>query len=348
MSTSELILKTEGLSIGYQGRKLVRKVAKDLELELRPGRFVCLLGPNGTGKSTLIRTLGGLHPSIAGQVLLNDTPIQAMEPRDRAKLVSLVLTEMLPGGIFTVYSMVALGRHPHTRWNGSLTKKDHEKISWAIQAAKADSLRDRKVGELSDGERQKVLIARALAQETPIMLLDEPTAFLDITRRIELMHTLRGLAHQHSMSILLSSHDLDLALQCADELWLLSEEGNIIKGSPENLALTGQLSDLFGSEALDWDAYQGTFRVHQQPCLHARLEGQGPEQLWTQRTLLRLGYGLDDAEPASMEIRIVNGQGASRWVVTFNQEEIIFRSLDLFTLWLESRSNHTTTEGSNL
>ncbi len=340
MNKKELILKTQGLSIGYKDAKRKRTVAKDLELELTPGRFVCLLGPNGTGKSTLIRTLGGLQTSLEGQVLLKDTSIHDIEPRERAKLISLVLTDMLPVGIFSVYSLVALGRHPHTRWNGSLTDQDHEKINWAIQAANADSLRDRQIGELSDGERQKILIARALAQESPIMLLDEPTAFLDIVRRIELMHTLRKLAHKHSMSILLSSHDLELALQCADELWLLSDEGKITKGTPEELALTGKLNELFGSDELDWDSNQGSFRVHQKPCLFARLNGDGPEYLWTQRTLNRLGYGINEKEPASFEIQISKGHGHTKWMVSHPQKELVFESLDQFTVWLESQRNH--------
>lgn len=344
MSSAEVILKTKGLSIGYKASALERTVAKDLNLELKPGRFVCLLGPNGTGKSTLIRTLGGLQPSLVGKVLLKNRSIQEVEPRERAKLVSLVLTDMLPIGIFSVYSLVALGRHPHTRWNGSLSSTDHEKIDWAIKAANAESLRDRQVGELSDGERQKVLIARALAQESPIMLLDEPTAFLDIGRRIELMHTLRKLTHQHGMSILLSSHDLELALQSADELWLLSADGKVTTDSPENLALSGKLNEHFGSEELAWDSAKGSFRVQQEPCLYARLSGEGPEYLWTQRMLNRLGYGLNEAEPANLKVQIEKGPEGSKWIVCLNEEKTVFDSLARFTIWLEKQSNPPITE----
>ncbi|MDA0347796.1 MAG: ABC transporter ATP-binding protein [Verrucomicrobia bacterium] len=338
MNSKEVTLEAKGLTIGYAAKRQNRLIADKLYLKLKPGRFVCLLGPNGTGKSTLIRTLGGLQPSLAGKVLLNNTPIEDLEPRDRAKMVSLVLTDMLPVGIFSVFSFVALGRHPHTRWNGSLTEIDHEKIDWSIKAAKADSLTERHVGELSDGERQKVLMARALAQGSPIMLLDEPTAFLDIVRRIELIHTLRNLAHQESMSILLSSHDLELALQCADELWLLSEDGSISTGSPEHLALTGKLNELFGSEALDWDSSQGSFQARQKPCLHARLSGEGPEYLWTQRALKRLGYGLSETEPAYLEIKISTHPSTNKWTVTFGKDEVLFESLESFTNWLERKS----------
>ncbi|MCB1121096.1 MAG: ABC transporter ATP-binding protein [Verrucomicrobiae bacterium] len=335
------LLETRRLSIGYfDRRKQNRIVAKSIQLDLKRGRFVCLLGPNGTGKSTLIRTLGGLQPPLAGAVELEGKALESFAPGDRARKISLVLTDIQPMGIFSVYSMVALGRHPHTRWTGSLTREDHLKIQWAITAAKADSLASRHISELSDGERQKVMIARALAQESPIMLLDEPTAFLDIVRRIELMHTLRDLTHRQSIATLLSTHDLELAMQCADELWLLSESGRITKGTPESLALNGQLGEVFGSDELDWDAHTGSFSFRQASCLNVKLTGEGPPCLWTRRMLRRLGYGEagESETKAIMKITIDHNDNQPVWRVSCNEGQERFDSLDNFTNWLEGFS----------
>ena len=336
MTADQPILKSVDLSIGYRDRKTQdREVARNLNLKLHRGRFVCLLGPNGTGKSTLIRTLGGLQANLDGEIYLQGNAMASLTPQSRAKQISLVLTGNLPMGIFSVYSMVALGRHPHTRWNGSLTNNDQVKIDWAIRTVKAESLTERHLGELSDGERQKVMIARALAQEALVMLLDEPTAFLDVVRRMELMHTLRDLAHEQNLAILLSTHDLELALQNSDELWLLSEDGHIITGAPEALALSGKLGGIFESQEMKWDSDHGSFRMKREPCLSASLTGNGPELLWTRRAMSRLGYGISDSESASLSIHITKMGSETQWKVTTERGIDSFNSLEHFTSWLE-------------
>jgi iron complex transport system ATP-binding protein len=331
------ILETVGLSIGYKSRKGGNSlVAKGINLSLTRGKFICLLGPNGAGKSTLIRTLAGIQPTLKGEVRLAGSPIDKIAPRTRAQTISLVLTQAMPPGIFSAYSMVALGRHPHTNWNGHLTSEDREKIDWAINEVKAEKLAPRQFSELSDGEKQKVMVARALAQEAPVMLLDEPTAYLDILRRVELMRTLRNLAHKKQMAILQSTHDLDLALRSADELWLFSESGNITKGTPENLALNGSMAEVFGSTELDWDTDQGTFNIHEEPCEFVKLAGNGPELLWTTRTLGRLGYGVaTEGHDTSFSI-VINKTGSSVvWKVSRENNQTNFDSLETLTQWIE-------------
>lgn len=336
MTTTSPILRSDGLAIGYTDRKSgTNRLANGLNLDLYRRRFVCLLGPNGTGKSTLIRTLAGLQEKLAGNVYLNGEALETLSPRNRARTISLVLTDLMPVGIFSVYSLVALGRHPHTRWNGILTGTDHQKVEWAIKAAGAGTLKHRNVTELSDGERQKVMIARALAQEAPVLLLDEPTAYLDLVRRIELMHTLRDLSHTQEMAILQSTHDLDMAMQCADELWLLSEDGKMTTGTPEALALNGALEVLFSSRELKWDSRHGSFQIHQEPCAWAHLVGNGPELLWTKRMLRRLGYGLSaDKGAASITITVDGHKSAARWTVA--SENKSFTSIAELTLWIET------------
>lgn len=310
-------LDAVGLCVGYPVKGgLDRRVAKNLNLKLVPGEFVCLLGPNGVGKSTLIRTLAGLQKPLSGSIRIAGTEVAEMSPKDKARAVSVVLTDSLPHGMFDAYSVVALGRHPHTGWNGALRELDRARINWALGAVGAESLAGRQVSELSDGERQKVMIARALAQETSLILLDEPTAFLDLPRRVELMRTLRDLARREGLSILLSTHDLDLALRSADKLWLLSEGGELKTGMPEELALEGCIARTFASSEVDWDNEQGAFRMHRHFCAAVVLEGDGAEAVWTKRALTRIGYEVLDAGGVSkLRIRIAQSEGKPVWEI---------------------------------
>ncbi len=302
---ASLKMSAQDLCIGYRHGDEITEVAKDLSLELPAGEFVCLLGPNGVGKSTLIRTLAGMQAPLSGELCIGTTALQSIAPRRRARAISVVLTETLPAGMMDAYALVSLGRHPYSGWFGGLNKEDHARIEWALEAVGATPLANRQVAELSDGERQKVSIARALAQESRVMLLDEPTAFLDLPRRVELMTILRDLAHRENLALLLSTHDLDLALHFADRLWLMTPEGRLAQGAPEALALNGDLAGAFASERLDWDAASGHFRTHPTPCLDVHLQGDGIELVWTKRALERLGFGLtDDAQAAAFALRI--------------------------------------------
>ena len=288
------LLSAKTLSIGYHEQDGPVAIAEQLDLSLWAGEFVCLLGPNGIGKSTLIRTFAGMQPPLSGEMNLSAKPYASISPRERARLISVVLTESFTAGMMDAYTFVSLGRHPYSGWFGGLDKKDQICIERAFDAVGATPLMQRQVAELSDGERQKVSIARALAQETRVMLLDEPTAFLDLPRRVELMTLLRDLAHREKMALLLSTHDLDLALRFADRLWVISTEGRLIQGYPEAIAMNGDLAKIFKSEKLDWDAAMGNFRTHPTPCLYVHIEGEGIEAVWTRRALERFGFGIAD------------------------------------------------------
>lgn len=334
-------LIARSLGIGYARRADVRTVAADLNLTLRAGEFVCLLGPNGVGKSTLIRTLAGMQPALAGQIEVAGKCYSQIPPRERARLVSVVLTESTPVSMLDAYSMVALGRHPYSGWFGGLNTHDHERIAWALSAVGAQKLADRPVTQLSDGERQRITIARALAQETRVMLLDEPTAFLDLPRRVELMQILRLLAEREQLALLLSTHDLDLALRFADRLWVLTPEGRILSGYPEALALSGAFAEVFKTPRISWDPRSGNFRAHPNPSLYAQVSGEGVATLWTKKALERLGFGLIDepTDHAALYIKLrETKQLGTTWHLQLGAQTEDFDSIESLIDWLRSRN----------
>lgn len=334
--TDSIQLQAEALSIGYSTKPNAKILASELNLALRAGEFVCLLGPNGSGKSTLIRTLAGMQTSLAGSVELKGQSLSAITPRERAKAISVVLTESAPTGMLDVYSFVALGRHPYSGWFGGLSSHDKARIKWALNAVDAGSFAARQVAELSDGERQKISIARALAQEAEVMLLDEPTAFLDLPRRVELMGLLRTLARKEQLGLLLSTHDLDLALRFADRIWILTEQGQLIQGPPEALALDGQLAAAFANENLDWDTTQGSFRAHSEPCLEVYMQGDSIQHAWTRRALERLGYGIAPKAPAAaFSIEIQGNADAPIWSIQQQGVTHVFYSITDTIQWIQ-------------
>lgn len=253
-------IETRDLCIGYASRAGRRIVHPGLDLQLYAGEVTALLGRNGAGKSTLLRTLCGLQPALGGSVLIEGRPLGEYTPGELSALVGIVLTERTQAGGITVYDLVSLGRYPHTGFFGTLRDVDHAAIRSALETVGLTGKQDRFVAELSDGERQKAFIAKALSQECPIILLDEPTAFLDVTSRIETMFSLQKLAHTQNKAILLSTHDLDTALQLADRIWLqpacdadTGQAGPMVCGTPASLVADGSLARFFGSDTLAFD-----------------------------------------------------------------------------------------------
>jgi iron complex transport system ATP-binding protein len=285
-------LELRNLTIGYpRKRHGARVVAQNLALKLHHGQFTCLLGPNGVGKSTLLRTLSGLQAPLQGEVLLDGCPLQNLTPRQVAQRLSLALTERVPVGTLPVWSLIAMGRYPYTGWSGRLSQDDEAVVQGAVEAMGIEHLAYRPMCELSDGERQKAMIARALAQQPLVMILDEATAYLDLPRRVELMQLLRELARQRNCSILLSSHDLDLSLRNADHLWLLSSDGTMREGIPEDLVLGGGLGATFADSTLYFDPWSGAFLPSRHPRGRIALdEGKSLAALWTRRALERHGF----------------------------------------------------------
>lgn len=236
------------LTIGYRSRRRTTTVAAGLSAVARRGELTVLLGPNGCGKSTLIRTLCGLQPALAGEVSLDGADLAGIAAGDLARRVAVVLTDPVDPGLLSARELAALGRIPYLGVTGRLSREDHEIVERALTSVNARHLADRPAVDLSDGERQRVLTARALAQQPDVLVLDEPTAFLDAPSRAALTDMLRRLAREQGLTIVLSTHDLELALRHADRAWLLGRDGTLVDGTPGQLIQSGQVNSVFGCE----------------------------------------------------------------------------------------------------
>ena len=229
------MIRLDHLSIGHKHGSHTVEVASRLSASCLPGTLTCLVGRNGTGKSTLLRTIARFIPPLSGSVSINGRDAQRYSTAEFARLVSVVLTSRTHGRNITVAELVALGRTPYTGFWGSLTASDSAAVEESMRLVGIAHLAQRRVATLSDGERQKAMVAKALAQHTPIMLLDEPTAFLDYPSKLELIALLRRLAEERRLTILVSTHDLDIALRHTHRLWLLTDTG-LTEGEPSAMA----------------------------------------------------------------------------------------------------------------
>ena len=258
MERETIILK--GLSIGYRTKNGVRMVAEGIDAAIRSGELTCLLGANGVGKSTLLRTLSAFQPKLDGEILIAGKEIEAYTDKELSQTIGVVLTEKPDIRNMTVRELVALGRSPYTGFWGTLHDEDWQVVDEAIDAVRISSLRERMVHTLSDGERQKVMIAKALAQQTPVIFLDEPTAFLDFPSKVEMMQLLRRLAVEQQKTIFLSTHDVELALQLADRLWVMASDGLHV-GTPKELAVNGVLGRFIEHDGIRFDSQSLTIHV---------------------------------------------------------------------------------------
>lgn len=249
------------LTIGYRSRHDTHIVARDITAHLEAECLTCLLGPNGAGKSTLMRTLAAFQPAISGTISLDGRLLTDFPPNELATRIGVVLTERVDVRQLRVRDLVAMGRSPYTGFWGRLRPEDEAAIDEAIALTGIANLAHRMAHTLSDGERQKTMIAKALAQQTPTILLDEPTAFLDFPSKAETMLLLARLAHEMNKTILISTHDLDLALQTADRLWLMGGQTLLI-GTPRQLAANGALPRFFAGPGIEFDAENLTFRIN--------------------------------------------------------------------------------------
>lgn len=243
-------LATHNLCIGYKTKSNDIPILNGLNLTLERGSLVALLGANGAGKSTLLRTITAIQPPLSGTIELCGQNIAELTQKERSKIISIVTTDRIMAGALTVFELVSLGRHPHTGFLGRLSEEDKRIVAQSLSDAGIAHKAKSYVSELSDGERQKAMIAKSLAQDTPIIILDEPTAFLDVASRFEAMKLLHNLAHKHKKAVLLSSHDIAQSLLLADKVWMITKKHEMLTGNTEDLILDGKFNDMFNSIAL--------------------------------------------------------------------------------------------------
>ncbi|PIB35662.1 hypothetical protein BFP72_09790 [Reichenbachiella sp. 5M10] len=242
-------ITTRNLDIGYAGKC----IAKKLNLELKPGKFVCLIGQNGVGKSTLLRTLSDLQQPLGGQVCLGDEPLEQLDRRALARQIGIITTDKIGMSNMTVRELVGLGRFPYTNWIGKMSQKDEQQVQASIDLCKINYIEEAKLGTLSDGQFQKAMVARALAQDTDFILMDEPTAHLDIVNRLDMFSLFAEIKESTNKSMLVSTHELDLSIQFADELWLMDFNAPVVSGDPQTLIDSGAISKIFHHDQYEID-----------------------------------------------------------------------------------------------
>ncbi len=290
MIENQINIGLKNLSVGYRqpGDKPL-EVLRNLNFTAAPGEMVALIGSNGIGKSTLLRTIAAFQPALAGEITIGGMNLNALTPPKVARIMSFVSTEIIRATNLTVFDMVAYGRFPYTNWFGTLSGEDKFIVQDAIHKVGIEELAQRSVMHISDGERQRTMIARALAQDTPVIILDEPTAYLDVSNKYEIFHLLQVLANERKKTIVLSTHDLNIALREVDKLWIVAESGNY-EGAPEDAALNDRLNLMFRNEHIGFDSHEGEFFFRKDFKARVKVEGEGLPLVWTLRALNRKGY----------------------------------------------------------
>lgn len=307
-------LQLSNLSIGYNRKGGPSIIQSKLNLLAGRGEMIALIGKNGCGKSTLLRSISCMQPIFKGEILLDKTDVSKISPKKRAKLLSVVLTGQQQVASFTVEELISIGRDPYTGWLGSLTQNDKEIISESIRLTHLEGFENRSIDELSDGERQRTFIARALAQDTPVILLDEPTSHLDLPNRIDILLLLQKLARDTGKTILISTHELETAMQVADKLWIMEKDKGVTVGVPEDMVINGSFDKVFNHKTYEFDKEFGSFVVQKQLDKYIStqvINSKGIMARWTTKALSRKGFKIVQDAPILLSIN----EEEKKWIV---------------------------------
>jgi iron complex transport system ATP-binding protein len=343
----EHIIDLVNLEIGFRkGKGREQSLAGPVNTTAYSGELIAVMGRNGCGKSTLLRTIAGLMDSLQGEIKILSSILASYSRKELARIMGYVSTEVVRVPGLSVERLVALGRYPHTNWMGKLNSSDQEVIERALNLTSLQALRMRDLDELSDGERQRAMIARTLAQDTQILILDEPTAFLDLSHRYEIIDLLGNLALDHGKTVIYSTHDLQIALQQADKIWLIHKQ-EMLEGAPEDLVLSGRLSDALrqtdsGTE-IEMDPQTGEFAVKRIPRMDISLSSAGsglvgPEGLeaWTKKALERNGFRVAENKETGIHVLVDIATGSPRWTIEKSGSRVEFNSIYDLSLYLHT------------
>lgn len=337
MKNSESILNIENLEIGYTLKKNQKNILfKNINLTANTGELIALIGKNGIGKSTLLRNIAGLQEPIYGNISYYNKYLKKYKRSEFAKIVSFVSTEIVQVNNLKVFDLVALGRFPHTNWMGKLQTEDIVRSNNAIEMVGMSSYLNKNVNEISDGERQRVMIARTLAQDTKVIVLDEPTAFLDLPNKFEIVHLLNKLSKEEDKTIVFSTHDLNTAIHEADKIWLMLDD-QIIEGAPEDLILNDQFNNLFKESKLNFDKVKGDFRMKREQTRKLGLKGSGVHYNWTKKALERLGFIVIKESDEDFKVEIDLRNDNCIWKLSYDKNELEFKSIYELSLSLKKQ-----------
>jgi len=321
------LIDIKNLTIGYSHKGNNKIVHENINGSLFSGELTCLLGHNGAGKSTLLRTLSGFQAALSGDVYVDGVPLKESSNEDLAKMISVVLTEKVNIQNITVEELVSYGRSPYTGFFGRLTEEDKKLIDNAIEMVGITSMKNRMVQNLSDGERQKVMIAKALVQDTPVIFLDEPAAFLDLPSKVELMQLLHRLTTETDKVIFIVTHDLDLALQTADKIWLLANDKPISIGVPEDLIIQDKFNGFFDRDGVFFDKRTGFFKIKSKYYRKVAVSGHGFEYTLLRRALSRNGIQPVHNIESDVSIDIVSGD-IPKFIMDYKGEKREFTHIE--------------------
>jgi iron complex transport system ATP-binding protein len=328
MIGEEKIIALSNASIGYSAKAHDDNVVKSgISVYALKGELVSVIGGNGVGKSTLLRTIAGFQPSMGGEVLIRGRQVNTYLEKELALIMSYVSTEIIRVPNLSVFDLVSLGRYPHTNWFGKLSDEDRDIVEEAIKSVGLLGYENRMVNYISDGERQKAMIARTLAQNTDVIVLDEPTAFLDLANKYEIVHILHELSSGKGKTVLFSTHDLTTAIAESDRMWVMLND-SVKQGSPEDLILGGDFASLFHSEHLFFDQQKGDFRIRKLSKRKAVVTGEGIAVDWTRKALERNGFEIVESVTGNENFAFVSIDVTyPEWIVIYREQSSKYSSL---------------------
>ncbi len=331
MTSGGKILSLDALMIGYRSGRETMSLLPPLTAAVMKGELIALLGQNGIGKSTLLRTITALQAPLGGSVTIKDKKIEDYQRFELAKTIGYISTEQVRAAGMKVIDLVSLGRYPHTNWTGRFEDADHLVVAEAIEKTGLERLKERYINELSDGERQRAMIARVLAQDAEILVMDEPTAFLDIRSRYEIVHLLHDLTVNRGKTIIFSTHDMLTAINESDRIWLTFRD-SFNEGAPEDLILNGSFDRLFDSSVVKFNIADATFVYQKELKGKVKIEASGISRYWTEKAVNRAGFSVTDKAPGIV-IRVTE-EGIMKWTVEGPYGSTGFSSVYELVNWL--------------
>ncbi len=333
------ILNINLLEIGYTAVRKRNSLLFPVSAVAKKGEIIALIGRNGAGKSTLLRTIAGLQPQLGGKISFRDRLLNCYSRKELARKVGYVSTEPVKIANMTAWDLVALGRFPYTNWIGRISDTDNRIIMESLAQTSMLGAKDKYLSEMSDGERQKIMIARVLAQDAELMILDEPSAFLDAGSRYEILNILHRLSSEKGRTIIYSTHDLQMALTQSDKIWLITG-GKLKEGAPEDLMLDGSMNELFESRDVHFNPSDGTFSIKRKNKGSIFIEGEGNIKYWTVKAVKRAGYAITGCSGCP-SIRIPN-ETDRNWYFHTDEKSIAFASLYDLVYYLRNISEMST------